>query len=346
MNSTEADEQAVLAALERRRNRVNDAIAEDLPVEEPERLYDASRYLLDAGGKRLRPAMVLLVGEALVDQDPDDLDYRSFPTLDGERVDLLKAAVSIEIIQSFTLIHDDIMDDDEMRRGVPAVHKAFDLETAILAGDTLYSKSFEEMLATGAKTHRSLEALRLLAETCTMICEGQSMDIEFESSDQVGLEEYQHMIELKTAVLFKAAAAVPAIILGADEETVSALGRYGLAVGEGFQIHDDVLDLTVPSEQLGKLRGSDLVEGKRTLITIHAETQGVDIHDIRPTNADDVDAIETAVDALDRAGSIDFARDRARELVDVGTAELEVLPDNESRRLLEDLAYYLVERDY
>ena len=346
MNPTEAEEEAVLAALEERRTRINEAIDEDLPVADPERLYEASRYLLEAGGKRLRPAMTLLVGEALVDTEADTVDYRSFPTLDGERIDLLKAALSIEIIQSFTLIHDDILDDDEMRRGVPAVHKAFDLETAILAGDTLYSKSFEEMLATGAQTHRSLDALQLLAQTCTKICEGQSMDIEFESATEVSIEEYQQMIELKTAVLFKAAAAVPGILLGASEETIAALGRYGLAVGEGFQIHDDVLDLTVPSDKLGKHRGSDLIEGKRTLITIHAEASGVDIDAIRPTSPDDAEAIDNAVNTLETAGSIEFARNRARELVDIGTAELDVLPDNESRRLLEDLAYYLVEREY
>lgn len=346
MGSTEADEQAVLAALEERREAVNEAIGDDLPIEHPERLYDASRYLLDAGGKRLRPAMLLLVAEAIVDADPGEYDYRAFPTLDGDRVDLMKAALSIEIIQSFTLIHDDIMDDDDMRRGVPAVHNEFDLETAILAGDTLYSKAFEIMLETGAPTDRSIRALRTLAETCTKICEGQAMDIAFESDEDVGLENYRRMIELKTAVLFQAAASVPAILLGAEQDVTDALARYGVAVGEAFQIHDDVLDLTVPSDTLGKQRGSDLIEGKRTLITIHAEEQGVDIAALRPSNPADDSAIEDAVRRLDAAGSIPFAQDRARELVDSGTAELDVLPVNDSHQLLEELAYYLIEREY
>lgn len=345
MPSSEADERAVRAALEERRTAVNTAIEEDLPIDEPSRLYEASRYLLDAGGKRLRPALLLLVAEALVDVEPGSEPYRSFPTLDGKRIDLMRAAISIEIIQSFTLIHDDIMDDDDLRRGVPSVHEAFDLETAILAGDTLYSKAFEIMLDTGADPERSIRALRTLAETCTKICEGQALDIDFERREDVSIEAYRRMIKLKTAVLFRAAATVPAILLGADEETTAALGRYGLSIGEAFQIHDDVLDLTVPSDTLGKQRGSDLVEGKRTLITIHAAQQGVDINELRPETVDE-QAIDQAVEQIDGVGSIDYARDEAKRLVGDGTDELAVLPSNASREMLDELAAFLVERGY
>ena len=127
-------QQAVEAAIRHRRERVDEAIAEDLPIERPERLYEASRYLLEAGGKRLRPTVLLLAAEALSDVDPSECSYRAFPSTADEPVDVLTAAVSVEIIQSFTLIHDDIMDDDDMRRGVPAVHREYDLSTAILAG--------------------------------------------------------------------------------------------------------------------------------------------------------------------------------------------------------------------
>ena len=114
-------------------------------------------------------------------------------------VDIMSAAVSIEVIQSFTLIHDDIMDDDDLRRGVPAVHREYDLETAILAGDTLYSKAFEYMLDTGAPADRSVEALDELATTCTEICEGQALDVDFEGRSDVTTEEYLEMVEFKTA---------------------------------------------------------------------------------------------------------------------------------------------------
>ncbi|WP_135822515.1 geranylfarnesyl diphosphate synthase [Halostella litorea] len=349
MTSPEAREETVLSAVAERREIVNDAIEESLPIAEPERLYEASRYLLDAGGKRLRPTVLLAVAEALADQSPESVDYRSFPDLTGEPVDVMAAAVSVEVIQSFTLIHDDIMDDDDLRRGVPAVHREYDLETAILAGDTLYSKAFEIMLDTGAPAERSVEALDVLANTCTQICEGQSLDVEFENREDVLPEEYLRMVEQKTAVLYAASAALPAILLGADDDTVDALYGYGLDVGRAFQIQDDVLDLTVPSDRLGKQRGSDLVEDKRTLITLHARKQGVDVDDLVET--DDVDAvteaeIDEAVAALEEAGSIDYAKETAEELVANGKARLDVLPDNDARRLLEQIADYLIERGY
>jgi len=337
------------AAIRQRRERVNEGIREQFPVRHPERLYEASRYLLDAGGKRLRPTVLLLAAEGVTDTPPLSTDYRSFPDVGGEPVDVLSAAVSIEVIQSFTLIHDDIMDDDDMRRGVPSVHRQFDLETAILAGDTLYSKAFEVMLETGAPPDRTVGALSELATTCTSICEGQALDVEFENGADVTVEEYLEMVGLKTAVLYAAAASIPAILLGADDEVVTALSQYGLDVGRAFQIQDDLLDLTTPSEELGKTRGSDLVEGKRTLITLHARKQGVDVDSL--LDADSVEAadeavIEAAVGELREAGSIEFARRTALDLIEDGKTRLEVLPGNEPVELLRGIADYLVERRY
>jgi len=350
MTSPEAREQAVLEAVRKRRELVNDAIPEELPIQRPERLYEASRYLLDAGGKRLRPTVFLTTAEALADVETLSTGYRSFPSLDDSGpVDVMAGAVSVEVIQSFTLIHDDIMDDDDLRRGVPAVHKEYDLETAILAGDTLYSKAFEIMLETNAESDRVVDAFEVLATTCTDICEGQSLDVTFEERTDVSPDEYLEMVEQKTAVLYAASACLPAILLGADDETIDELYGYGLDVGRAFQIQDDVLDLTVPSEQLGKQRGSDLVENKQTLITVHAREQGVDVDNLVDT--DDVDAvteaeIDDAVAELEAAGSISYANQTARDLVERGKNRLEVLPDNEARDLLCDLADYLIERGY
>ncbi|MFB6150904.1 MAG: geranylfarnesyl diphosphate synthase [Haloarculaceae archaeon] len=346
---TRQSQGTVERAIRQRRERVNEAIPEELPIGHPERLYEASRYLLDAGGKRLRPTVLLLVAESLADRevDPATADYRSFPA-DGGPVDVLKAAVSVETIQSFTLIHDDIMDDDDLRRGVPAVHREYDLSTAILAGDTLYSKAFEVMLDTGAEADRSVRALSELATTCTKICEGQSLDIDFESRDAVAPDEYLEMVELKTAVLYAASGSIPAVLLGTDD-AVDDLYGYGLDIGRAFQIQDDLLDLTTPSEKLGKQRGSDLVEGKQTLVTLHAREQGVDVDDLVETDsveAVDEAEIERAVDRLRESGSIQYARETARDLVHSGKESLEVLPDNEPRARLEEIADYLIEREY
>jgi len=341
-------QQAVETAIQHRRERVNEAIATDLPIKRPERLYEASRYLLEAGGKRLRPTILLLAAEALSDVPPGARNYRSFPSISGEELDVLAAAVSVEIIQSFTLIHDDIMDDDDVRRGVPAVHREYDLSTAILAGDTLYSKAFENMLKTGAPADRSVRALSELATTCTEICEGQSLDISFEEREAVTPEEYLEMVELKTAVLYAAAASIPAVVLGYDD-AVEPLHSYGLDIGRAFQIQDDLLDLTTPTETLGKQRGSDLVEGKQTLITVHARNQGVDVDHLVGT--DSVEAvteteIDDAVARLEAVGSIEYARDTARQLVESGKGRLRSLPDNEAHTLLGDIADYLIEREY
>ena len=343
-----AHQQDVEGAILDRREQVNDAIRGELPVQKPEQLYEASRYLMDAGGKRLRPTMLLLAAESIADVEPLSTEYRSFPTVEGDEIDVMRAAVGIETIQSFTLIHDDIMDDDDLRRGVPAVHREYDLSTAILAGDTLFAKAFEYMLDTGAEPERSVAATKRLAQTCTEICEGQSFDIDFESRHEVSTDEYLEMVELKTAVLYAASASIPAQLLGADE-AVEPLYGYGLDVGRAFQIQDDLLDLTTPSEKLGKQRGSDLVEEKQTIITLHARQQGIDVDSLVET--DSVEAVTEseivdAVATLEEAGSIEFARETAHDLIASGKDRLEVLPNNEACRLLEGIADYLVEREY
>ena len=349
--SDNAPDSRVTSAVAQRRERVNDAIDEELPVDEPERLYEATRYILEAGGKRLRPTIALLVGEALagVDRPPGEIDYRSFPTIADGRFDLLRSAVTLEVIQSFTLIHDDIMDEDDLRRGAPAVHAAYDTPTAILAGDTLFATSFQLLAETDAPPANVVAGTDLLASACVKICEGQVIDMEFEDREDVTPEEYMRMVELKTAVLFGTSAALPASLMGADDEVTDALYRFGTTAGRAFQIQDDLLDLTTPSETLGKQRGSDLIEEKETLVTLHARQQGVDVDSL--VAADSVEAvteadIESAVATLRDAGSIQYARDRADSLADESLAALSVLPDNEPAQLLADLAEYLVAREY
>ena len=347
--TSETKEARVLDAIRERRELVNAAIDEELPVQEPERLYEATRYILEAGGKRLRPTVTTLAAEAVTGTEPMGADFRAFPSLGGDDVDVMRAAVAIEVIQSFTLIHDDIMDEDDLRRGVPAVHEAYDVSTAILAGDTLYSKAFEFMTETGADPQHGLEAMRMLASTCTEICEGQALDVAFENRSDILPEEYLEMVELKTAVLYGASAATPALLLGADEDVVDALYQYGIDSGRAFQIQDDVLDLTVPSEELGKQRGSDLVEGKETLITLHARQQGVDVDGLvdADTPAEVTEAaIDDAVAALEEVGSIEYARETAEDLTARSKEHLEILPESGSRGLLEDLADYLIVRGY
>ncbi len=340
--SDSADNWEVQSIIEDRRAVVNAAFPEELPVVDPERLWSASRYLIDAGGKRLRPTVLLLTAEALADVVPGSISYRAFPDLDGQSLDILSAALSVEIIQTFTLIHDDIMDDDRYRRGVETVHEAYDLETAILAGDTLYAKSFEIMLNTDTEMDRVLRSVRLLAETCTAICEGQARDVGFEGRSDVTMSEYAHMIEEKTAVLYATSAALPGILLGSPDETVDALYEFGMEFGRAFQIKDDVLDLTTDTSTLGKDQASDLLEGKRTAVTIHAQEAGIDVDNL----LEEAGSVEAAVAKLDEVGSIRHAESLAQQYIDDANERLEVLPDNQATSLLVDLSQFIIDRDY
>jgi len=263
----------------------------------------------------------------------------------GDPEVVVPAAVSIELVHNFTLIHDDIMDNAETRRGRPAVHVKWDEAGAILAGDTLYSKAFEILTASEAKPEDMVASVAMLARTCAAICEGQWLDMEFERRDQVTESEYLEMIEKKTGVLYGAAAWMGARLSGAPAHQAEGLDRFGRLVGMAFQIQDDVLDLTAPAEVLGKPRGGDLAEGKKTLIMIHAMATGAEIEIFGKRNATGQE-IEAALKTLRASGSIDYARKKAVNLVSEGKEALAVLPDSDAKSLLLELADYMISRSY
>ena len=308
---------------------VSEAIDEYLPIDQPKGLYEASRYLVEAGGKRLRPVMLLLAAEAV----------------GAEAKKLASAALSIELIHNFTLIHDDIMDNAELRRGKQAVHMIWGISGAILAGDTLYSKAFQTLGMTPVEAGRLIAALNVLSRTATYICEGQWMDLEFEARDDVSEIEYMTMIEKKTGVLYGASASMGALLSGASEEVVSRLDQFGRLTGMGFQIQDDVLDLTTSTSILGKKRGGDLIEGKKTLVVIHAMEQGVKLDVFGKKDAPQ-EEIEAALKILQKSGSIDYARAKAEALVERGKNALNVLPDSHAKALMQNLADYMIYRKY
>jgi len=315
--------------LEKRAALVTDAIEQLLPVVHPRGLYEASRHLVDSGGKRLRPSMLLLAAEAA----------------GGEAAALAPAAVSIELIHNFTLIHDDIMDNADVRRGRPAVHKLWGEPGAILAGDTLYSKAFQVLGMTPAEPGRILGAMNMLSRTCTAICEGQWLDMEFEARDRVSEAEYMEMIEKKTGVLYGASAGMGAILAGASTEVVSAMDLFGRLTGMGFQLQDDVIDLTTPEKVSGKRQGGDLIEGKKTLIIIHALANNVSVQVFGKKEAT-TDQIQQSISILQKSGSIDYARSRAEEMVAQGKKALQVLPDSDAKTTMLELADFMIRRRY
>jgi len=315
--------------LEDRAALVTATIEKLLPVMHPRGLYEASRHLVDSGGKRLRPSMLLLAAAAA----------------GGEALALAPAAVSIELVHNFTLIHDDIMDNADVRRGRPAVHKIWGQSGAILAGDTLYSKAFQVLGMTAASPERILGAMNMLSQTCTAICEGQWLDMEFESKDRVTENEYLEMIEKKTGVLYGASAGMGGLLAGASPEVVRALDEFGRLTGMGFQLQDDVIDLLTPEEVSGKRQGGDLIEGKKTLIMIHAFANDVVVPVFSKKDAS-AEEIFRSISILEGSGSIEYARSRAEEMVAQGKRALDVLPPSSAKETLLELADYMIRRRY
>ncbi|PAV13331.1 phosphoesterase [Methanosarcina spelaei] len=315
--------------IKKRSVHVDAAIDELLPVAHPEELYKASRYLVDAGGKRLRPAVLILVAEAT------GSDLKS----------VLPAAVAVELVHNFTLIHDDIMDKDDVRRGRPAVHMIWGEAGAILAGDTLYSKAFSILSKVQNEPSRILKCMDILSKTCTEICEGQWLDMDFEKREKVSKAEYIEMVEKKTSVLYAAAAKIGALLGGASDETAEALSEYGRLIGIGFQMYDDVLDMVTPQEVLGKVRGSDLMEGKHTLIIIDAFEKGVKL-DIFGKGEATQEETDEAVRTLTECGSIDYVKNLAISYINEGKAKLDALQDCPEKELLLQIADYMISRKY
>lgn len=237
---------------ERERNKINKKLAEVLKNRKPESLYKPSDYILSNSGKRLRPILVLFSAKAV----------------NGNMNSVFNAALSVEMLHNFTLIHDDIMDNADLRRGKKTLHKLYDLNTAILAGDSLLSIAYEYLLKDCKINAR--EAVSAFTEGLIDVCEGQSLDTEFEKRKDVRLNEYLIMIEKKTAALAKMCCKLGAILSDAKKSDIRALSDYGLNLGIAFQIQDDLLDIMGEVKDFGKTVGGDLVAGKKTFLFIKA----------------------------------------------------------------------------
>lgn len=307
-------------------------IEEDLSVITPNNLGEASVYLTKAGGKMLRPALSLIVSEAV----------------GGNRESALKTGAAIELIHTFSLIHDDIMDDDDMRRGMPSVHKVWGEDVAILAGDTLFSKAFEMIITSKNTTsEQNNKALATVADACVKICEGQALDMGFEERFDVCEDEYMEMIFKKTGALIAAATKAGAIMGGADDDVIDAMYEYGRLIGLAFQIQDDYLDLASDEETLGKPIGSDIGKGKMTIIAIKglASDDSGRFLEILKAEENSQEEIYEAIEILTNCGAIDYARNFALESVNQAKEVLEILPDSSFKKVLCDIADFVLGRN-
>ena len=223
-----------------------------LPIpKRPVYLYEPIRFALSGNGKRFRPILVHLAGR-VNNADPDSL---------------MKIALAVELLHNFTLVHDDIMDNDDMRHGQAAIHSKWDESTAILAGDGI--NAIAQILLSGIPD-RSNAICRFFNQATLEVCEGQALDKEFENDLSITEDQYLEMIEKKTGSLLGACAALSATLVGADQEVINYFDQFGRALGNGFQIHDDLLEIYGNPNEMGKSLGSDIAEGKQTMMVIKA----------------------------------------------------------------------------
>lgn len=215
-------------------------------------LYDPAQYILQLGGKRVRPVCVLMGNELFGDIIPDAYN----------------AATAIELFHNFSLIHDDIMDKAPVRRGMDTVHQKYGESTALLAGDVMFVRAYEYL--NKININNLQKVLHIFNETASAVCEGQQLDMDFEKMDTVGLEEYVGMITLKTSVLLAASLKLGAILGGASQGSQHHLYEFGKNLGIAFQVQDDYLDAFGDPEKFGKRIGGDILSNKKTFLLIHA----------------------------------------------------------------------------
>ncbi|UPS92877.1 polyprenyl synthetase family protein [Bizionia sp. M204] len=289
---------------------------------EPKSLYDPINYILQLGGKRLRPVLTLMTAEIF------DCHYTK----------ALNAALSIEVFHNFSLVHDDIMDDAPLRRGQETVHEKWDLNTGILSGDAMLIMAYQLFENYDPETFQALA--KLFSKTALQVCEGQQYDVDFETRDDVSIPEYLKMIEYKTAVLVGAAMEMGAIVAQVREQDKRNMYEFGLNLGIAFQLQDDYLDAFGNPETFGKQVGGDIIENKKTYLYLKAlefssdddKQQLLHLFSLKPT--DQTNKIETIKDIFNTSGSSLATKQVIEEYTNKAFGILEQLQISEEKKML------------
>ena len=307
-------------------------------TQEPAGLYDPLRYMISIGGKRIRPRLCLTAYALFRDSFNDEVMY---------------PAAALEVFPSFTLIHDDIMDKADVRRGVPTVYRKWDENTAILSGDVMSIESYK--LVAKAPACVLPDVLTLFSKTAAEVCEGQQYDMDFENMEEVPMADYMKMIGLKTAVLIACSAKMGALIAGVPAEQADLLYRYGYDLGLAFQIADDWLDTYGDTKVFGKAIGGDIVNNKKSWLMTRAfekadENCRKELHEAMAmpiASEDEKQAkIQTVINIYDRLGIGEEAKAETVRLHNQAlayAAELNLQP--EAYGLLESYAQKLIGRN-
>ncbi len=297
---------------------------------QPASLYEPSEYFLKIGGKRIRPVLCLLGNELFSDLHPD----------------AFLAAKAVELFHNFSLVHDDMMDEANLRRGQPTVHTKYDANTALLVGDIMVIRAYEYLQP--IQSNHLSKILGLFNQTAREVCEGQQLDMDYAKRSTVSLEEYIHMITLKTSVLLAASLQMGAIIGGAGEHNCSHLYEFGKKLGIAFQIQDDYLDAFGDAAVFGKDAGGDIKQNKKTFLLIRA-LETANPEQLNALNAlltsDPADKVEQVL-AIFKDCKVDaWAEALKQKYMQEALAHLEAIAVVEARKKpLIDLANYLMNR--
>lgn len=282
--------------IEKYQNEFVDFLEKYSTVKEPKNLYEPIQYILELGGKRLRPVLTLMAADIFGG------DYKT----------ALNAALSIEVFHNFSLVHDDIMDDAPLRRGHETVHEKWDVNTAILSGDAMLIMAYQ--LFENYEAPVFLELAKLFSKTALEVCEGQQYDVDFETRTDVSIPEYLKMIEYKTAVLVAAAMKMGAIVAKASKEDQDNIYSFGRYLGIAFQLQDDYLDAFGDPKTFGKQVGGDIIENKKTYLYLKAlefsnEVDCAALSELFASNPENVTAkIDTAKAFFVNSGSADATK--------------------------------------
>ncbi len=287
-----------------------------------------AEHIVSGGGKRLRPMLVLLAAEAS--------GYRG--------VQHHQAAAVIEFIHTATLLHDDVVDESDLRRGRKTANAVFGNAASVLVGDYLYSRAFQLMVEL-----ERMRIMQVMADTTNQIAEGEVLQLMHIGNPDTDEAAYLRVIERKTAVLFAAACRVGAILADAPKAVEDALADYGMALGMAFQIADDVLDYVSDADTMGKNVGDDLAEGKPTLPLIHAlhHADAESAQTIRRViETGGLDSLDRVIAAIRDSGALDYSLARAQSFADAAHRALDAVPDGAARACLDVLARYAIHRDH
>ncbi|WP_018126427.1 polyprenyl synthetase family protein [Balneola vulgaris] len=310
----------------------------DIP-KEPASLYEPYRYSLDIGGKRIRPLLTLL----------------ACGLCNGKIKDALPAALAVEILHNFTLVHDDIMDSADTRRGKASVFKKWDQNIAILSGDVMFADAFTHLEYYGLKSDFSkseyLNVHQTFTQATVTVCEGQALDMDFVEREQVSHQEYLKMIQGKTAALLAGALKLGAIAAHATSTQQEALFNFGMEMGVAFQIQDDLLDATADPEKFGKKVGGDIFEGKKTYLTILAleranESDSSFIQQVLDSTQPSQTDVDKVLDIMHSLNVIDDIAEEVNQHYNSALHELDDFNDSEYKHELKNLLIFLQNRDH